>query len=254
MKKIILFILTIGLTNLWGGTLLADFRKDFIDEVLSFSEMNPEELVEGQREFISAFYESSYIQMVGKDADLRPLFVIAQGDFERTIAYMLREKKIQGAIGFIHTPTPATPLCTKGEMSHELIDPSLEGDWKRTYTVMKRPEIIRDYLRKQGELVVAYPENGRDKRTKEQLAIFEEAKKEFINLTDFPLKIDSLDRELIGATYLIRPLNGEEDYAFCIMARQANAPEDDTTWAIWFGTKEDQVVNERVSKVMQFLR
>lgn len=247
MKKMILIAIA------FCGTLVADFRKDFIDEVLSFSSMNPTELVEAQREFVTSFYESSHQEIIGKDADLRPLFVTAQGDFERTIALMLREKKIKAALGVIHTPTPATPLCSKGEVTKELVDPSFEGDNKRIYTVMKRPEIIRDFLRSQGGIMVCYPEGGREKRTEEQLTIFEEAKNEFPNLRDIPMEIDQLEGEMIGATYLIKTLDGE-DFAFSIMARQANAPEDDSTWAIWFGSKADDVVNERVLKVMGFLR
>lgn len=245
MKKSILIAIA------FCGTLVADFRKDFIDEVLSFSSMNPTELIEEQREFVSSFYGSSFREMTGKDADVRPLFVTAQGDFERAITHMLREKKIKMAVGLIHTPTPATPLCTKGEITKELVDPSFEGDVKRIYTVIKRPEIIRHFLRNQGSLLVFYPREGQEKRTKTQLEIFKDLKKEFPNLRDVPMEIDQLESEMIGATYLIKTLDGEE-YAFSIMARQANAPEDDSTWAIWFGAKEDQEVNERVTKIMKF--
>lgn len=247
MKKMILIAIA------FCGSLVADFRKDFIDEVLSFSAMNPSELVEEQKAFVSKFYESAHEERVGSDADLRPLFVTAQGDFERTIAHMLREKKIKAAMGFIHTPTPATPLCTKGEVSEELVDPSFSGDVKRLYTVMKRPEIIREYLRNGGLLAVCYPENGRAKRTEEQLKIFDETKEEFKNLKDLPIDLEKLDGEFIGAIYMIKTLEGEE-FIFSMMARQANAPEDDSTWAIWFGSQKDQEVELRIGKVFDFLK
>lgn len=247
MKKFILIAIA------FCGTLVADFRKEFLDEVLTFSKMNPAELVDEQVDFIESFYDSSYIEMVGNDADFRSLFVTAQGDFERTIAHLLKEEKILGAIGFIHTPTPATPLCTKGEVNSELVDSTLENDSKRLYTVMKRPEIIREFLKNKGLLVICYPESGRNKRTEQQLGIFQEAKDQFANLKDVPMEIDQLDPELIGATYIIRT-NDNEMYAFAIMARQANAPEDDSTWAIWFGSEEDEAVDARVTKVLNYLK
>ncbi len=38
------------------------------------------------------------------------------------------------------------------------------------------------------------------------------------------------------------------------MARQANAPEDDSTWAIWFGTKDDLEVKERMDAHIAYFK
>ncbi len=135
------------------GTLVADFKKEFLDEVMKFSEKNPPELVDDQVAFIQGFYDSPMQQITGKDEEVRPVYITAQGDFERTLAFFLKEKKVKFVQGMIHTPTPATPLCTKGEMSESLVDKSMEGD-RRLYTVMKRPEIIREYLRNGGRLLI----------------------------------------------------------------------------------------------------
>ncbi|MCB1071850.1 MAG: hypothetical protein KDK96_01985 [Chlamydiia bacterium] len=240
MKK--LFFLLIALT----GTLLAgDFRKEFLDEVLKFSELNPPEIAETQQAFVRGFYDQPHQQLTGKDEEVRPLYVTAQGDFERALALFLKEKKVKSVQGIIHTPTPATPLCTKGEISESLVDESMTEDQRRLYTVMKRPEIIREFLKNGGKLMVVYPEKGKEKRTTEQLAIFEEAKVTYSGIFDKPLPIEKIESEMIGATYYIQT-NEDESFAFAIMARQANAPEDDQTWAIWFGSKEDADVNDRM--------
>ena len=246
MKKLILILVALC------GTLVADFKKEFLDEVMKFSEMNPPEIAEEQQTFIQGFYDVSFQQITGKDEEVRPLFVTAQGDFERALTLFLKEKKVRFAFGMIHTPTPATPLCTKGDISQSLVDESMEGDQRRLYTVMKRPEIIREYLDNGGKLIACYPEVGREKRTSEQLAIFEEAKKAYPSLLDKPLAIDQLPSEMIGATYII-VTNDRKQFAFSIMARQANAPEDDSTWAIWFGAIDDLEVKERMDAHSAFI-
>ena len=248
MKKLIILLIALC------GTLAAgDFRREFLDEVMKFSELNPPEMAKQQQIFIQEFYDYPHQQMTGKDAEVRPLYVTAQGDFERALALFLEEKKVKFIGGIIHTPTPTTPLCTKGEISDRLVNESMKGDQKRLYTIMKRPEIIREFLKNGGKLIVAYPEKGKEKRTSEQLAIFEEAKKAHSNLRGCPLPIDELDPEMIGATYYIRT-NDNEFFAFSIMARQANAPEDDQTWAIWFGSKEDEEVNDRMLAFEAFFK
>ena len=234
------------------AALFGDFKTEFLDEVMAFSSMHPEEMVEEQKAFVEHFYAQTVRQERGLDSDLRPLFVTAQGDFERAMTRLLKEGKIKEILGFIHTPTPATPFCTKGEISEGLIDESLMGDERRLYSVMKRPDILRAYLESGGMLGVCYPENGRDKRTAEQLAIFDEAKEKFAALKDIPLHVEEMESELIGATYLFKAYDGER-YAFSIQSKQANAPEDGALWGMWFGSGEDPEVLERIGNVIIYI-
>ena len=76
------------------GTLVADFKKEFLDEVMKFSEKNPPELVDDQVAFIQGFYDSPMQQITGKDEEVRPVYITAQGDFERTLAFFLKEKNV----------------------------------------------------------------------------------------------------------------------------------------------------------------
>ena len=223
------------------------FQEAFLAEVLSYA--NEEDV----RSFALGFQEISSRLRSGPDEDIRPVYVSAQGDFERTMAYFLNEGKITHLIGIIHTPTPATPLCTRGEISRDLVDRSMQEDSRRLYTVMKRPEIIRDYMQKGGVLIAAYPENGLAKRTEEQQAIFQNAKKAFPDqLIDLPLSCEEMQKDMIGATYLFRAETGDW-MAFAIMAAQANAPEDGKVWGMWFGSLTDPLIYSRVHSLFSYL-
>jgi hypothetical protein len=189
----------------------------------------------------------------GKDADVRPPFVGAQAEFERELAHLLSAQQISHLVSIIHTPTPATPLCTKGEISPELVDPSLLQDERRLYTVKERPQIIREYLEKGGLLYIAYPQGGREKRTVEQLEIYDAEREKYPhNLIDVVLNCNQLDREMSGATYLFKSPKGGW-MAFAIMASQANAPQDDQAWGIWFGSLTHPEVRQRVEDVLSYL-
>lgn len=225
----------------------SDFHEEFLKDV-SFNIHQADVC-----EFIESFQDLSYVESSGDDRDIRPIYVAAQGDFERTLAFYLGEGRISHLIGVIHTPTPATPLCTEGEVSTDLVNESMEDDLRRLYTVMKRPEIIRDYMEKGGILIAAYPENGLLERTEEQRAIFQNVKELYSeNLIDRPLSCAVLDKKMIGATYFFQT---EEDewMMFAIMAPQANAPEDDRVWGMWFGLLGDPIINKRATFVLDFL-
>jgi len=220
------------------------FQEAFLDEVIACTD---------QKEFVAAFRETSSQLHSGPDQDIRPIYVSAQGDFERTLAYFLSEGKITHLIGVIHTPTPATPLCTEGEISRGLVDLEMEEDPRRLYTVMKRPEIIREYMHQGGVLIAAYPEEGIHKRTEEQQAIFQNVKDTFPDhLIDLPLACEAMEKDMIGATYLFRTEEGDW-MVFGIMASQANAPEDGKVWGMWFGALNDPLIYGRVHALFSYL-
>lgn len=228
------------------------FRAAFFEELFALSAESPEEIREDVYAFLSAFEGRSVQIAEGDDAILRPVYVSVQGDFEKVMAYFMKEGEIDHLMGIIHTPTPATPLCSQGEISPDLVATSLQ-DAKRLFTVMKRPEIIREFLAQGGVLIAAYPESGREKRTSEQLAIFEKLKGDYPeNLIDMPLQCLEMKKEMIGATYLFQTQAGDW-MAFGIRASQANAPEDNCQWGMWFGSLQDPEVFNRVQSVFAYL-
>ncbi|WP_239923117.1 hypothetical protein [Candidatus Chlamydia corallus] len=197
---------------------------------------------------------TSFFARQGSDAGQRPLFVNAQIDFERAIVLWLKFKQITNCVCIIHTPTPATPLCTEGEISVGLIDPLIQNDLERLLTIKKRPDIIRDYFRAGGHLFAIYPKKGRSFRSQEQLRILDDLVQTYSSqLHPIELECDAIPKDLIGATYIIK-FADSSTYILSLRSYQANSPSDNDNWAIWFGSIYDSPVADRFQAVISFLK
>lgn len=171
---------------------------------------------------------------VGTDKDVRPYFVALQGIVEHVLSSELN-KSVKSLTGVIHTPAPATPLCTKGEVSKELVDQSIVDDPARLFTVKARTTILRDYLHKGGDLYVVYPKDGINIRKEDQKAIYQnELATNASHLFDRPLNFDSIHSDSIGAFYLFKNAEGKL-FSFAIKMTQANNPLDAGSFGLWFG-------------------
>ncbi len=173
------------------------------------------------------------------DEDARPAFVGLQSVIERAIT-QLTQKDIK-AVGAVHTPTPATPVCTEDGYTPNLIASEVQTDAERMKTVTSRPAVIREYLQHKGELWIIYPKAGVNARTNEQRSIYSSCLKTYPTLIDTPLDCDELPSNLVGATYAI----GNNAVLFSIMAPQANAPENQRKWGMWLGKTEDKAIEQR---------
>ncbi len=187
----------------------------------------------------------------GTDAQMRPLFVGAQAEFEKIFAQLLaRRNLVQKVRVIIHTPAPPTPLCTDGEISDRLADPSILNDPERLATITKRADIVRSLLASGAEITCAYPAGGRNARSAEQLEIFDRLQEQYPHLRVTELK-SAIPQELIGATYWIT-LDTGQCFIFSIMSSQVNAPMDGQ-WGIWFGDNRDPAIKSRVQQITAFL-
>lgn len=65
------------------------------------------------------------MEIEGTDQDVRPYFVALQGVIEHVLSCEL-QNEIRSLLGIIHTPMPATPLCSQGEVSRDLLDSVIE--------------------------------------------------------------------------------------------------------------------------------
>jgi len=187
--------------------------------------------------------------------DLRVKYVSTQGIIEHVLSCALARGEITDLVGVIHTPCPATPLCTVPfeDPTEGLLDPSIAEDAQKKLTVRSRAQILRDYLHLGGHLFVTYPESGIQRRSLDQLSVYQDLVANFPNhLHDWPLHIDSLDPDMIGATYLFRTHDGHT-YAFSIKARQTNQPTDESEWGMWLGLVSSPVIAERIDRVEQYL-
>ena len=109
---------------------------------------------------------------------MRPIFVATQGIIENALAVMLGKNMIDQFRGAIHTPAPATPLCTKETVE----DPSSKKSIKdRTVT-------LRKVLAQGGKLLIIYPEGGLEKKDEEQRKIYLETIEHYPQIFDCPIK------------------------------------------------------------------
>ncbi len=92
----------------------AAFQADFLTEASTYA------VAEDVATFIQTFQQTGSQLQSGPDQEIRPIYVAAQGDIERTLAQYFAEGNITHLVGIIHTPTPATPLCTRGDISENL--------------------------------------------------------------------------------------------------------------------------------------
>ena len=197
--------------------------------------------------------EKGVLEITATDKAVRPYFVALQGIVEHVLAYELG-KSVNSLSAVIHTPMPATPLCTEGNISEELVDSSIAKDPLRLLTVKARTTIIRDYLFQGGDLYVLYPKAGLAKRTETQQQIYRtELNRYPTHLFDRPLDCESIKDELIGACYLFKNSEGKT-FAFAIKITQANDPQNLGNFGLWFGEFDRaSPVYSRVSNVLNNL-
>ncbi|MBA3721415.1 MAG: hypothetical protein H0W88_03340 [Parachlamydiaceae bacterium] len=194
------------------------------------------------------------LEVRGTDKDKRPPFVVIQAFVEQMLASKLQSKEVSNLVGFIHTPMPATPLCTNGEISRELVDHSIEMDPKRLFTVKARTTIIRDYLFNGGNMYIVYPKDGLNKRTDEQQKIYQQELKNYPeNLFDVPINCENIPIDFVGATYSFQDNTGKT-FVFAIQMTQAKDPKDIGNFGLWFGSIENPAIQKRVKAVSSFLQ
>lgn len=250
----------IGMTALTGSLYGDSFTQHFhnkVMETIEHSENVPglkseefQSIKIGIGERWNELVKEGVLEVTATDKEVRPYFVALQGIVEHVLAYELN-KSVKSMVGIIHTPMPATPLCTTGNVSKELVDPSIEEDPRRLFTVNARTTILRDYLHEGGDLYVVYPKEGMNKRTQIQQEIY---KKELENypthLFDRPLECESIPTEFIGALYLFENTEGKL-FAFAIKMTQANSPQDLGSFGLWFGEVTKSAINDRVANIVE---
>lgn len=193
--------------------------------------------------------EKGVLEVTATDKEVRPYFVALQGIIEHVLAYELN-KSVKSLTGVIHTPMPATPLCTEGNVSKELVDPSIEEDPLRLFTVKARTTIIRDYLFQGGDLYIVYPKEGINKRSEIQQKVYRQELENYpSHLFDRPLDCASIDNDLIGAFYLFKNADGKV-FAFAIKMTQANSPQDLGSFGLWLGEVNKSPAHDRISNVL----
>ena len=91
--------------------------------------------LKGDPLILKTLFSDGVIIEEGEDAKLRPRYVGTQSAFEQFFTHALASGTLKRVIAVIHTPLPATPVCTAGEVTPDLVDPTLLQDEKRLQTV-----------------------------------------------------------------------------------------------------------------------
>lgn len=201
-------------------------------------------------DIIKRFSVEGILELEGPDAEVRPIFVAIEAMMEEALSLELHHT-IASLVGVIHTPMPATPLCTEGALSPGLVHPSMEQDPLRLLTTLSRASTVRNLLHRGGDLYVAYPKEGYFQRTKLQQEIYEEALKTFAgHLFDRPLNLGSLPPELTGALYLFTDTEGNKG-VFAIQMTQANNPQELGRYTLWFGSLDSPPILQRARLIQE---
>lgn len=228
---------------------------DTIENVPALPGIKPEQLTALKTNLAhqwNELVEKGVLEVNGTDKEIRPYFGMIQSAVELVLASEL-EHEVCTVNGFIHTPMPATPLCTTGEISPELVDPSMEKDPLRLFTVKARATTLRELLSHGATLHIVYPQGGLQKRTAAQQEIYlNELNNYPDNLIDFPINCEAIDPDLIGATYLFTDADGQK-YIFAIAMTQANDPREEGHFGLWFGRLENPLIFKHVSAVKKFI-
>lgn len=221
---------------------------------LHYNEAIPPASKESLAGFVDLLGQRHALVEKGSD-DLRIRYVIVQSALEHVLACAQAMGEVKDLVCVIHTPVPATPLCTRPdeEPSAGLLDASIADDPQKLLTVQSRAQTIREFLHKGGKLYAVYPKGGLEKCSAEQQAIYQEVLAQFPGrLVDWALESDTIADEMIGATCLFRDAQGQT-YAFSIQATQANSPKEESTWGLWFGSLDNGAIQERVETVLDYL-
>jgi hypothetical protein len=174
----------------------------------------------------------------GSDEVYRARYVALQAIVEHVLA-----KKLLGVV--IHTPNPATPLCTKGEISFGLVNETVAASSELSKTISARAVTVREILFQGCHVDVVYPKNGRDGRTQEQLDIY-------VHLHDHPLTCDGIPEPLVGAYYRFKN-NAGDNYGFAIKITQANTATKSGNYGLWLAPMTAEAISTRIEEVSKFI-
>ncbi|MBS3903931.1 MAG: hypothetical protein KGZ39_01225 [Simkania sp.] len=205
-------------------------------------------------QIVHALFTSGIVNEKGEDQQLRPRYVGTQAIFEQIMTQGLSSGSLKNVIAVIHTPLPATPLCTEGEATSDLVDLSILLDEKRLQTVRERSAVLRAFLQSGGVLMATYPGEARGQRSGAQLAIFDQLLMQYPQeLFDVPLNCHELPPEMVGATYLLETAQGEW-FIYSVRFTQATSPQDPTHAGMWFGSVQRGPAAVRLNRVSAYLR
>lgn len=175
------------------------------------------------------------------------IFAHLQADIEKELTDKLLSQTVQ-SVWIIHTPLLPTPLVVQENVSKNSKE---QKDETRLNIAKARSHVLHDYLAKGGILITLYEKDkreGKNGRTKDQIALFENLKKQYpLQLIECPIEKHQLPNgefpvDKIGATYLMQNQDGNH-FVMTLRGVQLNQSLKNATWGIWL-PKEDRLQPE----------
>lgn len=198
---------------------------------------------------------NGFVCCTGEDAQYRPVFVALQGVIEHALTFAMQEWGGY-AEAIIHTPMPATPLCTEIALLPGLVSADILRDPLRLLTVTGRIHTVRHYLRQGGVLYSLYPHKGLGKRTPEQKRTYLSELVKNATLFDCPFLEGDFSSQEIGATYFFKgnKSNKIRPCVFSIQMTQAKAPPEKGEFGLWFGHWQNEAIQLRIQQLRPVLQ
>lgn len=243
--------------NLDTGELKMTMLTDIASIILSDDDLADDVKSDIAKMAISPLRKSNETEVIGTDAQTRPVAVTFQKAFEQSVLNMMDEKKVTQVTAIIHTRKPTTPLCNpEGDAFPQTMHPDMKGDFRRSQTIKDRTATLREMAKKESlDLYVAYLEDGLQKRSPEEQKEYRKELSNPINrsLHDIPLTCTNMPDEMVGASYVLKTSHGNKLY-FGINGKQAIDATGETTWRYWFGNLKAPRINGRYNKVVEYLK
>ncbi|MBA3815913.1 MAG: hypothetical protein H0X29_05235 [Parachlamydiaceae bacterium] len=197
--------------------------------------------------------DCQYVSQVGK-GHFKTKFLLAQQCIEHVLSCSEILGEITNLVGVSHMPIPTPLLCINlGDSSlGDPLDTSIAGNEHQLLTLRPRAQMVRDYLVNGGVLFVTYPKLGFEMISLNQRSYYLSTVEKYSEvLFDTPLDCDSMDPNLMGATYAFKHNN--EWYIFSMKASEAPNPDTNSEWALWLGKISQPHILERVNMISNYL-
>ena len=230
---------------------------DISSTIFSDGELNGDVKTDIARLAITPLRKSPEIQIAGTDQVTRPVAVSFQKAFEQSLVNMVDESQITQAAAIIHTRKPTTPLCNPpGKSLAASLHPTMQGDVVRRKTIEDRTITLRRMAKTQPmDLYVAYVQDGLNKRSPEEQAVYkgEVNNPDNVSLHDAEMACTEMPDEIVGASYVLTTKRGNSLY-FGNNGKQAVDGTGNTLWRYWFGGLKSAPVDKRYQEVLDYLR
>ena len=223
--------------------------EEILNNFFDFQLINEDGASESIRKIKEHLKVNEFYTDTGEDKILRAPFVGLQNNFEEYLVSLLVDKKVAKIQAFIHTPKPATPLCTlHGDITEVFRQ---DQNSLRENTVQSRVLTINNFINNGGKLFVVYTQEGLQKLDDKDKSNFTQNLNLLSNIVN--VKVKDIDSNNTGAFYIIE-VDDESSILFSLKAYQKDdQKEGEREWSIWLGSMNSSKISDRVNYIQKLI-